>query len=262
MPSPFTSIGPYTFQTYALLTGAGIVLSIVAAGLIYRRTSSQAGAAVDACLAGLAGGLIGARLLHVALNWIYFQEHTSEIARFDAGGLNWHGAVIGGLVGALLYVRVRRLAGRALLDGLTFALPLLTFFAWWGCGAARCAFGAEVANLADYPDLLVWEAPDIAAIRAPRFAVQTLGMMLGAGLFIIAGLVHWRGWLIGRRFWVVLALLAAGMFALGFLRGDYAPVLAGLRGDQWLDLAFIVGAALIFSAESRRSRMLKNRNEP
>ncbi|MDL1902993.1 hypothetical protein FBR02_19770 [Anaerolineae bacterium CFX9] len=39
----------------------------------------------------------------------------------------------------------------------------------------------------------------------------------------------------GRRFWLALALFSAGMFIIGFWRGDSLPILYGLRLDQWLD---------------------------
>src|SRR5690606_38377072 len=103
--------------------------------------------------------------------------------------------------------------------------------------AANCGFGAEVNTLANYPPLVVAELPDVYGIPAPRYNTQLFGLVLA---LLALGLTIWlfrRGLLVGRRFWLVLALLSAGMFAIGFFRADYALQVADLRADQWLDLA-------------------------
>jgi phosphatidylglycerol---prolipoprotein diacylglyceryl transferase len=240
MPPPFTSIGPLTIQTYTLLIGIGIAAGVGIAALMgWLRGSAPVARVVDAALIAMAAGLLLGRALHVALHWAYFRDNTGEILRFTAGGLSWHGALIGALLGLWLAGRLRRVDRPRLLDDLAPSLPLLALLAWWGCGAARCGFGAEVENLAHYPSLLVWEVQDIFNMRAPRFATQPLGMMFSGTLLVVTLLITARGWLAGRRFWLTLALLAAGMFALGFLRGDYAEIFAGLRADQWLDLLLV-----------------------
>jgi phosphatidylglycerol---prolipoprotein diacylglyceryl transferase len=246
MPQPVTSIGPLTVQTYTLLVGLGIVLAIGIVLVFYRlRFVTHSGAIIDVCLAGLVGGLVVGRAFHVLLNWIYFRENTAEIIRIVSGGINWHGAVIGALLVIIPATRLRRVRLPLLLDGMALALPLVAFMAWWGCGAARCAYGAEVDNLSHYPSFVVWETQDIFNLRAPRYATQPLGMWLGAGLLTVMSVTHWRQLFAGRRFWLALALFAGGMFVLGFLRGDYALIVAGLRADQGLDLA-LVALGIVF----------------
>jgi phosphatidylglycerol:prolipoprotein diacylglycerol transferase len=195
----------------------------------------------DVALAALVAGLVLGRLAHVALNVVYFRDHPGEILQFQSGGLNWHGALLGALLASWLAARLRRVPFEALLGAAALALPLIAFAGWWGCGAAHCAYGAEVENLSHYPGVVAWEEQDIFNLTAPRFAVQPLGMMLAAALLGLAALLTWRGWLAPRRrFGVILVMLAAGMFGLGFLRGDYALDFGGLRADQWLDLALIL----------------------
>src|SRR5688500_2929025 len=98
MPPRFAALGPFVLNTYnlafalAVLTTAGIAA--------YRlRGLVRTGDWVDACIGALVGGAVGARLAHVLLNWDYFAEHSGEIFQLRAGGLDWHGAVIGGLLG-------------------------------------------------------------------------------------------------------------------------------------------------------------------
>lgn len=212
------------------------------------------GPALDVMLAGLVAGIVAARGVHVALNWPYFQQHSEEITRFRAGGLDWHGAAAGALLAMWFAARLRRVDFAALLAALTPALALLTLMAWWGCGANHCAYGQEVERLSDYPSPLVWEERDVYNLLAPRYRTQPMGMVLGAGLLAAALTVSRRKWLEtppDGPFWLILAGLCLGMFALGFLRGDYALYAGGLRADQWLDLGLL--AACCARLLARRS---------
>ena len=106
------------------------------------------------------------------------------------GGLDWHGAVALGLAGLFLMARLRGLDGRALLDALAFALPLGATLTFGGCLLARCAYGREVASLADYPALLAAELPDLYGMSVPRLLSQGYGIALGLVLLLVTwGLV-------------------------------------------------------------------------
>lgn len=298
MPHPFSTVGPITTHTYTLLLAAGILIAIAMTTIRYRlRYAVPAGAVVDVCIAGLVGGVLLARVFHVALNWTYFNLHRDEIRFITAGGLDWHGAVIGALAGMFVMARMRRVSLPALLNTMALAVPFIGFMAWWGCGANHCAYGAEVDNLSNYPPWLVWERNDLYNIILPRYATQPLGMMFSAGVFVLAlGLgrlshltsplyptprlgdsacdkgafvppttsYHSPSLSTGRgagggvnSFWLILAIYALGMVAIGFLRGDYAAMLAGLRLDQWLDLGMVVLAFMgdLVLRRSRRRRL-------
>lgn len=235
----YTTIGPLQLQTFTF----ALALAIIAgAGVGILRTDGPRGALVDVCLGALVGGIIGARVGHVLLNWTYFSYNANEIMRIRSGGLDWHGALLGGLAGLWIVTRWHRVSATALLDSLAPALALLAMAGWWGCGTSNCGFGAQVDTLANYPPLVVAELPDVYGIPAARYNTPLFGVGMGLLVLLLTLAPFWRGWLTGRRFWLVLALLSAGMFAIGFLRADYALMVADLRADQWLD-----GAVLAFS---------------
>lgn len=247
MPPPFVIVFDQRTPTYTVLVSTAILLALVIGlrGLRHRR---YPGPVLDVLLAGLGGGLLLARLEHVLLHWGYFRDHESAILNVQAGGLGWHGAVIGALLGLWMAARLRRIEAGHLLALMAPALPLLAFFAWWGCGANHCAYGAEVPTLAAHPDWLVWEAPDIFNLSAPRYRTQQLGMLLAASLLMLWWPLARRDAFRmepARRLWLLLLLLSAGMFGLGFLRGDEVLAAGGLRGDQWLDLFTAALAALL-----------------
>lgn len=244
MPTLYTTIGPWTLQTFTLFIAAAVftsaVIGIYRTRLVSGGTFSRLGAAADTYLAALVGGVILARLGHVLLSWDYFGSNLGEAFHIELGGLNWHGAVLGGVIGLYMMARLRRMDARNLLDALTLGLPLIGLAGWWGCMASACGYGLEVPALYDHPAFTVSESPDIFGIVAPRYNTQLFGLLLALVLLALASLMIWRGWLPYRRFWLVLALLSAGMFVIGFYRGDAVTMVAGLRLDQVFDLGLLV----------------------
>jgi prolipoprotein diacylglyceryltransferase len=166
----------------------------------------------------------------------------------NAGGLGWHGALAGGLIGAWMIGKWRGIRLRSLLALCAPLIPPIVFAGGLACAAARCGYGAEVDTLANHPAALVWEAPDVYGIVSPRYAAQRFGMFLALALVPFAWILRGE-----RRFWGLLALAAVGMFAIGFARGDPVPIWADRRADQWLDLSLALVAAWRFTRSQASS---------
>lgn len=282
----YTQIGPWNIPTFRLTVGIAIVLSLFVG--LYRQ--QPRGRLADIYLGALVLGIIGARVFHVALNWDYFTDNQSEIWIIGAGGLDWHGAVLGGLLGialmrwlqphlemlfsklkSLLPLVAQRRGGwgeriennrprfNRLLDSLTPALPLIGLGGWIGCLAAGCGYGREVDSLANYPRWMTSELVDVFGIVAPRFNTPYFGIglsLLGLFVLLISTLWRWRSPNIqptGERFWWLLALMSAGMFIIGFYRADHSFIFYGLRTDQILDVIMSLWGIIVALRLHKRS---------
>ena len=265
MLSLYTQIGFWNIPTFRLTIGIAIVFSLIIA-LYHQHPRGQV---VNIYLGGLVLGILGARLFHVALNWDYFTDNRAEIWVIGAGGLDWHGAVLGGMIGLALvlwmqnsvlswavrhhYVQteVTRQSFNRLVASLILALPLIGLGGWVGCLAAGCGYGKEVDSLANYSRWATSELVDVFGIVAPRYNTPYFGMAL-CGLALIIGLVMLvlgrkspPDALKGRRFWWLLAFMSAGMFMIGFYRADHTLVFFGLRGDQIVDVIMALWSAVV-----------------
>lgn len=248
MFEPTFSIGSTTFLTFT--TGIGLAIVISAGYVLYHTPKEARLKTVDVLIGGLLIGVILGRVEHVALNWNYFAYNTAEITQITAGGLEWHGILLGACVGMVLVGRWRGVKLAPILDRLTLAIPLIGLAAWWGCWSASCRYGAEVATLADYPAWMVWDAPDIFGIYAPRFHTQLIGMGLSGMLFTLTLVLFMRNVIVGKRFWLLLFVMSGINFFIGFLLGDYAIVVNHLRLTQYLDLmVMLFSGILIFRYE-------------
>ena len=233
----FGHIGPITFRTYTALLDVAILFGLALLAWQGQRREGRPVAWLDVGLATLAGGLVGARLLHAALHWGYFAERPGEVLQVWRGGLDWHGAVLGGLLALFVAARLRGVSWRPLTDALAFALPVGAALAFAGCLPSGCAAGREVASLADYPAPLVAELPDIYGLVAPRLASQLYGVALSLALLGVVWFLNRRLRRPGLSLWPVLSLLTLGLFGISFTLAAEGPAWGGLRLDQLLDLA-------------------------
>lgn len=237
---------------FAFQFSLGIVAGLLAiAWLAARQTPSHIGPWLDAGLAALVGGTLGARLLHVILEWEYFSEFPGDVWRVWYGGLDWHGAVIGGLIGAVLVCKLRHLPFAEVSDALALAMPFAVMSGWWACRRAGCAFGKTVDS-----DTSTWISgflPDLAGNMAPRLELQILGLWLGFILLVLVMELTFRQRWPGLRLWIMLFLVALSMFVLAFWRGDRVEKIGGLRLDQIFDLLLMLGSAIYLLRQSSPS---------
>jgi phosphatidylglycerol:prolipoprotein diacylglycerol transferase len=224
-----------------VFVGVAIVLGVAA------RRHQRLMPWLDAATNAVVGGLIGARAFHVWLNWAYFSVHTDQIIDFGSGGLDWHGAVVGGLLGAILVALASRIPLPPVLDAFALVLPVGVVATWLACAAANSAYGLEVRTLADFPSWLVIESPDVYGIVAPRLNLPPIGIALAAVMLIGVVALTAFGWLSGLRLWLALTFYSLGMAVIDFFRAEYVPTWLGRRADQVLDLALALAAILIFA---------------
>lgn len=174
---------------------------------------------VDICLLALLLGIVCARIAHVLLNPAYFAGNLAEALDPRRGGLHWSGALIGAFFGIFIASRWRKLPLMHILDALTPALPLISLAVWTACIGGRCGYGAEIPTLAYISPLAAAELPDVYGIVAPRYQTQLWGQLWSLALLVLWGILYWRSWLIGKRFWLIFSFTLLGLLLIGIYQG-------------------------------------------
>ena len=257
--------GPVVIHAFTAWLMAGVAVGMMLIGGLAAQRGERLAPWLDVILGAVIGGVIGARAVHVWLNWSYFAAHTDQIANLGNGGLDWHGAVVVGLAGAISVALIRRVSVTTLTDVLALALPIGAIAAWQGCGAATCGYGLEVRTLADFPSWLVVESPDIYGTLAPRLNLPPIGTALAVLVLVIVISLTALRLLRGSRLWLAIALFSLGMGILDFFRAEYVPTWFDHRADQILDFALALVAILIFGitmVARRRTEIVRNVMSP
>jgi phosphatidylglycerol:prolipoprotein diacylglycerol transferase len=237
-------IGSHIVFSYTVALVVGMALGTWVSYRLAQERLSDPGLLLDAAFWALLGGILGGRAAYVVANWAYYADHLRQAFDLSAGGLIWHGSLLGGGLAIALWFLVRvglDLATpdwREFLDVLAPGLALGGAFGWLGALLTGSAYGAEASG---YLPPLAWfsaDLPDIYGVSALRFATQPAMIAVNLALFAVLWALRkrLRG---GLLFALYLGVYAAADLAIGFLRGD-GTWRWGLWLWQWMALGGIV----------------------
>jgi phosphatidylglycerol---prolipoprotein diacylglyceryl transferase len=202
---------------------------------------------VDAGLAALTGGLLGARLAYVVAHAGYFASHLAQALSFSSGGLSWVGGALGATLGLALFVRWRQAPILPLADTLAFPAALLAAASWGGCLLDGCAYGRPLPS--GSPTLF---SSDFFRSSIARWPTQMVGLLACCALALGLLALETRTVRPGLLTCLTTASLGLLGMALSFSRGDPVPLVANMRLD-------FVGAALVAAVGIAGWIMLRRR---
>ncbi|MEG2881358.1 MAG: prolipoprotein diacylglyceryl transferase [Christensenella sp.] len=131
---------------YGILIACGIVAGVALAVHEAKRRGYTAELLVDFMILALPLAIIGARLYYVAFEWGYYSEHPEEIIAVWNGGIAIYGAIIGGVIAAIILSKWRKFPLGRLLDVCAPGLILGQAIGRWGNFVNQEAFGQIVTN--------------------------------------------------------------------------------------------------------------------
>ncbi len=233
-------LGPFALSWYGLFVGLALAIGVWLALREAARKSLPMEQVEPLAFSVIAGGIIGARLLHVIDRWDIYAAHPLSIFAIWNGGLAIMGAVLGGTLVGLFVAWRRGLPVRRLSDAAAPGAILGQAFGRFAClftgdavGGPTRGFGITYLN----PGAMV---PQLGMTYEPVFLYE---MAWDLGLFVLLWWLRARLRVDGQLFAVYLALYAIGKFALSFRRTE-TVWLAGMQEAQLLSLAAVGLAAL------------------
>jgi phosphatidylglycerol:prolipoprotein diacylglycerol transferase len=216
------------------------------------KTSLPATVRIDAGLAVLVSGLLGARLGYVLMHLHFYAYHPVEILKLWNGGLSWVGGAVGAFLGLMLYTMVSRHPFWRVADTITIPATLFAFALWFGCMLDGCAYG-KVADVG----FLTPSLQDPFGTRENRWPIQSTGAIFSLGILVLLDRVRLRKPMEGVIASLGLMLISGTNFLLAFFRGDPVPVLYGLRSDALASAALLIIGFLSFIYRIRREKKIK-----
>jgi len=151
---PVDSEGPTGLQIrgYGVMVLLGVVSGLGLLSFLARRQGLHPDFAMSLILFLFIPGILGGRCWYVIQKWSNFavfhgdasvnwQITVPKILKFTEGGLVVYGALIGSLIGCLIFITRRKLPRLATLDLIVPAMMAGMFFGRLGCFMNGCCFG-------------------------------------------------------------------------------------------------------------------------
>ena len=132
---------------YGMIITFGMIAGYLIVAWIAKRTGQNPDTYLDFALWGIVISVICARLYYVAFSWDQFKDNPLSILNLRTGGLAIYGGVLGAIVTALVYCKVKKLSFRLIADTSVIGLLLGQVIGRWGNFFNREAFGKYTNNL-------------------------------------------------------------------------------------------------------------------
>jgi phosphatidylglycerol---prolipoprotein diacylglyceryl transferase len=253
------SVGPFTIHTYGVLLAVAFLAGLWVVSRQARRAGLDANRITDMAVWVLIAGLIGAKVLLVAVDWRYFGRNPREITSVLQSGGVFYGGLIGGVLVAWWYVRRHHLAGWRTADVLVPGVALGQAIGRLGCFSAGCCWGkaTQVPWAVTFTDVFAARAVG-TPMDTPVHPSQLYESF--ATLLILLFLL----WLAPRKRFdgqvtlAYVALYSAARFGLEFFRGDAdrGSWFGGmLSTSQLIAIVLLLGVAVLLP-RVRKSRAL------
>ena len=137
------SIGGFDIYWYGLLIGAGLLLAMLFALKKSKEFGLDQNKFIDVIIVGIIGGVIGARLYYVAFSPRDDFSTLRSILDIRNGGMGFYGAVIGGVLFAVIMAKIRKVKILPVMDLVGIGFLLGQGIGRWGNFANQEAFGTN-----------------------------------------------------------------------------------------------------------------------
>jgi phosphatidylglycerol:prolipoprotein diacylglycerol transferase len=244
------TIGPVSVYWYGIIIVSAAMVGAWVATIEAKRRGMDADEVWNGLIVALILGLIGARLYHVfsspaggSVGWSYYSENPLAILKIWEGGLGIYGAIIGGVIGVLLYCWIRKLSPLEWLDVGTLGLIIAQVIGRWGNFANQELYGPPTdlpwgIAIAAENRLLEHRALPLETRFHPVFLYESLWSLLGFALLMWIGRRFEDRLRKGDIFLLYLLWYPVGRFIVEFLRPD-AWMLGPLAAAQVFSLITI-----------------------
>jgi len=236
-PEIFT-IGGFTLYVY----GLALALAMAAGVWLSARRSVKYGFVpddmFDAALTVVISGLVGAKLLFLVTNWREYAADPRAILASLRGGFVYYGSLIGGTIGAIVWLKRKKYPILPFGDAVMPGVALGQAIGRLGCFFNGCCYGGPVSWGVIFPSL------GDGIPRQPVQLYETFGTLI---LALVLGRMSPQG-RYGRVMGMYLVGYGVMRFLLEMLREDpRGPVFLGVFSvSQVISLAGILIGSLIY----------------
>lgn len=250
---PYIFVFDREIPLYGIFFYLGIAVAALVALLICRRKKV---AWYDVAYSGvytMIGGLLGAKLLFLAVTFPKIIEEQIPLMAVLRGGFVFYGGMLGGLLGLFIYVKQFHMRMGELLEIYATVLPLGHALGRVGCFFAGCCYGIPHDGALSHTYLYSIGSTPVGVPLLPIQLIEAVGLLL---IFLLLLTVYWRGRHCGTAVVLYLTVYPILRFVLEFFRGDVERGGLGyLSTSQWVSLGILTVTLLFFLLRKRKDHV-------
>lgn len=214
---PFIKILSLEVPIYGVCWMAGIFISAFIALCLSKRMRIEKFDVVCSAVYAVIGGMIGSKLLFIAVTLKKIIDENIPIEAVIKGGFVFYGGLIGGTVGLLIYTKIYKLKFFEFADVYSCVLPLGHAIGRIGCFVSGCCYGMPYNGALG---VVYTETLGSTPLGVTLFPIQLLEASLLTVLFAVLMILFFRTKKKGMVTSVYLYSYSIMRFVLEFFRGD------------------------------------------
>ncbi|MCR6095132.1 prolipoprotein diacylglyceryl transferase [Salipaludibacillus agaradhaerens] len=239
-------LGPLTVYWYGLLIGLGALIGYLIANREAKKRGMPADMFADLLLFALPAAIVGARIYYVIFRWEQFAENPVRVFYIWEGGLAIHGGLIGALLTAYIYAKIKGLSFWKIADIAAPSIILGQAIGRWGNFVNQEVYGGEVSrsfleNLM-LPDFIINQMYIQGAYHHPTFLYESVWNIIGFILLLWLRRVNLRR---GELFISYAIWYSVGRFFIEGIRTDNLLIFDVIRTAQIVSIITVIGGIII-----------------
>lgn len=247
------SIGPVTIYSYGLMIAIGVIAAI----WLGEHEAKVSGVAKDGFLTevgiiSVVGGFLGAKILYFITILPEILKDASKLKELS-NGFVVYGGLIGGILTAYVYCRIKKVEFWRAFDLATPLIALAQGFGRIGCFLAGCCYGQHtdsVFGVVFHNSLYAPTGERVFPIQLVSSGLDFLNFLF---LYILWKKTDWKKGMSGT---VYIITYSIGRFILEFFRGDLERGSVGvLSTSQFISIfTLVIGVALFVYRMKREEK--------
>ncbi|MGG0285410.1 prolipoprotein diacylglyceryl transferase [Peribacillus butanolivorans] len=236
-------LGPIQIHWYGLIIGFGVLLGLIIALRESERRGLDKEIFTDMILFAVPIAIISARIYYVIFQWEYYSQNPGDIIKIWNGGIAIHGALIGSVLTAIVFAKVKKVSFWKLADIAAPSLLLGQAIGRWGNFMNQEAHGGEITRSflenMHLPEFIINQMYINGTYYHPTFLYESLWNIIGVIILLSLRKVNLRR---GELFLTYVFWYSIGRFYIEGLRTDSLMLTESLRIAQVISIVLIVVA--------------------
>lgn len=241
MKNDLLTIGNITVHGYGLMISIGFLLAYFVTEYRAKKRKLDDNQILNLAICLLLSGYLCSKLLYYITIWKDILANPRILLDF-ANGYVVYGGLIGGILGAYIYCRCRKLPFLKYSDLIVPAVALAQGFGRIGCFLAGCCYGRETTGALH----IVFHASEYAPNNVALIPTQLISSGLNFCHFFLLLYLAKKTKQDGQLTACFLIFYSIGRFVLEFFRGDLARGSVGILSTSQFISIFTLLVGIIF----------------